>query len=153
MEEPVNRELNVTRNWNFIQVVDLAWFSPQMNFKLICIFYDFKAPLLENRWFSDFKTCINGFGQGGKAHGASRRKSFFVHRFYLFPTRRIQIRCQKNSSASRSLGFSSVNNATLHYRTEYRNTSLYAEVRVVFDRLDVWDRSIWGIIAENQSNC
>ena len=32
------------------------------NFKLICIFYDFKAPLLENRWFSDFKTCIIGFG-------------------------------------------------------------------------------------------
>ena len=33
-----------------------------MSFKLICIFYDFKAPLLENRWFSDFKTCIIGFG-------------------------------------------------------------------------------------------
>jgi len=35
LEEPVNREPNVTRSWNFIQ--------------LICIFYDFKAPPLENR--------------------------------------------------------------------------------------------------------
>ena len=49
LEEAVNRELNVTRSWNFIQTVDLAWFIPRMSFKLICIFYNFKAPLLENR--------------------------------------------------------------------------------------------------------
>ena len=49
LEEPVNRELDVTRSWNLIQTVDLAWFIPRMSFKLICIFYDFKAPLLENR--------------------------------------------------------------------------------------------------------
>ena len=49
LDEAVNRELNVTRSWNFIQTVDLAWFIAWMSFKLICIFYDFKAPLLENR--------------------------------------------------------------------------------------------------------
>ena len=49
LDEAVNRELNVTKSWNFIQTVDLAWFIPQMSFKLICIIYDFKAPLLENR--------------------------------------------------------------------------------------------------------
>ena len=32
-----------------------------MIFKLICIFYDFKALLLENRLFSDFETCFIGF--------------------------------------------------------------------------------------------
>ena len=47
--ESVNRELNITRSWNFIQTVILAWFIGRMSFKLICIFYDFKAPLLENR--------------------------------------------------------------------------------------------------------
>ena len=36
LEEAVNRELNVTRSWNFIQTVDLAWFIPQMSFKVIC---------------------------------------------------------------------------------------------------------------------
>ena len=49
LDEAVNRELNVTRSWNFIQIVDLAWFIRWMSFKLICIFFDFKAPLLENR--------------------------------------------------------------------------------------------------------
>ena len=48
LEEPVNRELNVTRSWNFIHIVNLAWFIDWMSFKLICIFYNFKAPLLEN---------------------------------------------------------------------------------------------------------
>ena len=62
LEEAVNRELNVTRSWNFIHIRNLAWFIDWMNFKQICIFYDFEAPLLENRWFSDFKTCIIGFG-------------------------------------------------------------------------------------------
>ena len=33
-----------------------------MSFKLICIFYDFKALLLENRKFSDFETYFTGFG-------------------------------------------------------------------------------------------
>ena len=49
LEEPVNRELNVTRSWNFIYIVNLAWFICWMSFELICIFYDLKAPLLENR--------------------------------------------------------------------------------------------------------
>ena len=49
LDEAVNRELNVTRSWNFVQTVDLAWFILQMIFKQICIFYAFKAPLLENR--------------------------------------------------------------------------------------------------------
>ena len=48
LDEAANRELNVTRSWNLIQTVDLAWFIAWMSFKLICIFYDFKAPLLEN---------------------------------------------------------------------------------------------------------
>ena len=48
-DEAVNIELNVTRSWNLVQTVDLAWFIAWMSFKLICIFYDFKAPLLENR--------------------------------------------------------------------------------------------------------
>ena len=48
LDEAVNRELNWTRSWNFIQIVDLVWFILRMIFKLICIFYDFKAPLLEN---------------------------------------------------------------------------------------------------------
>ena len=42
-----------------------------MSFKLICIFYDFKAPLLENRWFSDFKTCIIGFGKKNRFRNIS----------------------------------------------------------------------------------
>ena len=62
LEEAVNRELNITRSWNFIQTVDLAWFIPRMSFKLICIFYNFKAPLLENRQFSYFETYFIGFG-------------------------------------------------------------------------------------------
>ena len=48
LEELVNRELNVTRSWNFIYILYLAWFIDWMIFKLICIFYNFKAPLLEN---------------------------------------------------------------------------------------------------------
>ena len=36
-DEAVNRELNVTRSWNFVQTVDLAWFIAWMSFKLICI--------------------------------------------------------------------------------------------------------------------
>ena len=49
LDEAVNRELNITRSWNLIQTVDLAWFIPRMIFMLICILYDFKAPLFENR--------------------------------------------------------------------------------------------------------
>ena len=49
LEEPVNRELNVIRSWNFIQILNLAWFIDWMSCKLICIFYNLKAPLLENR--------------------------------------------------------------------------------------------------------
>ena len=37
LDEAVNRELNVTRSWNFVQTVDLAWFIAWMSFKLICI--------------------------------------------------------------------------------------------------------------------
>ena len=39
LEEAVNRELNVTRRWNFIYTVDLVWFIAWMSFKLICIFW------------------------------------------------------------------------------------------------------------------
>ena len=49
LEEPVNRELNVTKSWNLIHIVNLAWFISWMSFKLICIFYNFKALLLGNR--------------------------------------------------------------------------------------------------------
>ena len=42
-----------------------------MSFKLICIFYDFKAPLLENRLFSDFKTCVIGFGMKNRFRNIS----------------------------------------------------------------------------------
>ena len=42
-----------------------------MIFKLICIFYDFEAPLLENRWFSDFETCIIRFGSKNRFRNIS----------------------------------------------------------------------------------
>ena len=43
-------------------MVNLAYFCARESFKLIYIFYDFKAPLLEDLWFFDFKTCAIGFG-------------------------------------------------------------------------------------------
>ena len=38
----------------------------------------------------------------GKADWANRRMRFFFHHFHLYPTRKVQIWCQKNSSASSS---------------------------------------------------
>ena len=100
LEEPVNRELNVTRSWNFIQVVDLAWFIAWMNFKLICIFYNFKAPLLENRWFSDFKTCIIRFSVKNHFQKASYFSNYdkfwnweFIQIMVIFETHSVNRSC------------------------------------------------------------
>ena len=61
-DAPIENELDIVRNWNFIRLVILAYFFARESFKLICIFYDFEAPPFKNRSFSDFETCIIGFG-------------------------------------------------------------------------------------------
>ena len=48
-DAPIENELDIVRNWNFIHLVILAYFFARESFKLICIFYDFEAPPFENR--------------------------------------------------------------------------------------------------------
>ena len=48
-DAPIENELDIVRNWNFIRLVILAYFFARESFKLICIFYDFEAPPFENR--------------------------------------------------------------------------------------------------------
>ena len=91
-DEAVNRELNVTRSWNFVQTVDLAWFIAWMSFKLICIFYGVISLSIYDemyRWCSltllsnGIRLCnVEWNGARPSAHGSTLLREFVKEASY-----------------------------------------------------------------------